>query len=78
MTEKDRIVALLEEPGVTVERQPDPGTFRSTTNVSGTGLFAQGTLGLGEAYMDGWWDVADLAEFFNRVLRRRHRRASSG
>ena len=34
-----------------------------------TRLYGQGTLGLGEAYMDGLWDVADMAEFFNRVLR---------
>jgi cyclopropane-fatty-acyl-phospholipid synthase len=32
-------------------------------------VFAEGTLGLGEAYMDGWWDCAELDEFFNRVLR---------
>jgi cyclopropane-fatty-acyl-phospholipid synthase len=31
-------------------------------------LYAQGSLGLGEAYMDSLWDVPDLAEFFNRVL----------
>lgn len=28
-----------------------------------------GTLGLGEAYMDGWWDAPALDEFFNKVLR---------
>jgi cyclopropane-fatty-acyl-phospholipid synthase len=32
-------------------------------------LFARGTLGLGEAYMEGLWDVPDMPEFFNRVLR---------
>src|SRR5215510_9964106 len=31
-------------------------------------LYGEGTLGLGEAYMDGLWDVEDMAEFFNRVL----------
>src|SRR5687768_274050 len=31
-------------------------------------LYAQGSLGLGEAYMDGLWDVGDMAEFFNRIL----------
>lgn len=31
-------------------------------------IFAQGSLGLGEAYMDGWWDVAQLDQFFTRVL----------
>ncbi|ANQ84095.1 cyclopropane-fatty-acyl-phospholipid synthase [Azoarcus olearius] len=31
-------------------------------------VLAQGSLGLGEAYMDGWWDCARLDEFFRRVL----------
>jgi cyclopropane-fatty-acyl-phospholipid synthase len=31
-------------------------------------VFAHGSLGLGEAYMDGWWDVPDLAGFFTRLL----------
>ncbi len=29
----------------------------------------QGTLGLGEAYMDGWWDCERLDELFDRLLR---------
>ncbi|QIT54669.1 cyclopropane fatty acyl phospholipid synthase [Aquisalimonas sp. 2447] len=33
--------------------------------------FAYGNLGLGEAYMDGDWDVERLDEFFFRVLRAR-------
>ncbi len=32
-------------------------------------IFAEGSLGLGEAYMDGWWDCDQLDEFFNRVIR---------
>jgi cyclopropane-fatty-acyl-phospholipid synthase len=31
-------------------------------------ILAQGSLGLGESYMDGWWDCAELDEFFNRVV----------
>lgn len=31
-------------------------------------VLKQGSLGLGEAYMDRWWDAEDLDEFFNRVL----------
>ena len=27
-----------------------------------------GSVGLGESYMDGWWDVRRLDEFFNRIL----------
>ncbi|MBI2798045.1 cyclopropane fatty acyl phospholipid synthase [Candidatus Saccharibacteria bacterium] len=32
-------------------------------------VFSAGSLGLGEAYMDGWWDCEDLSEMFSRVLR---------
>src|SRR6185312_8074957 len=28
----------------------------------------QGSLGLGESYMDGWWDSARLDQFFYRAL----------
>ena len=31
-------------------------------------VFAHGSLGLGESYMDGWWDCAQLDAFFQRVL----------
>ena len=31
-------------------------------------VFAHGSLGLGEAYMDGWWDADDLPGFFTRIL----------
>ncbi len=32
-------------------------------------VMAEGNLGLGEAYMERWWDVDQLDEFFHRVLR---------
>jgi cyclopropane-fatty-acyl-phospholipid synthase len=35
----------------------------------------RGSLGLGESYMDGQWDCADLGEFFRRLLVWRNRRA---
>lgn len=31
-------------------------------------VLRQGSLGLGEAYMDGWWDCERLDQFFHRVL----------
>jgi len=34
-------------------------------------VFAQGSVGLGEAYMDGWWDCRQLDELFHRILRAR-------
>ena len=30
---------------------------------------AEGSLGLGESYLDGWWDCRRLDEFFCRILR---------
>src|SRR5262249_14901720 len=32
-------------------------------------VLREGTLGLGEAYMDGWWDCLRLDEFIARVVR---------
>ena len=34
-------------------------------------VLAEGSLGLGEAYMDGWWECERLDELFARVLRAR-------
>lgn len=31
-------------------------------------IFSQGTLGLGEAYMDNWWEAKKLDQFFSHVL----------
>ena len=31
-------------------------------------ILAQGSLGFGEAYMDGWWDCEQLDELFHRLL----------
>ena len=31
-------------------------------------VFAEGSLGFGEAYVEGWWDCENLDEFFHRIL----------
>ena len=31
-----------------------------------TRVLAEGSLGLGESYMDGWWDSEQLDEFFSK------------
>ncbi len=31
-------------------------------------ILREGSLGLGESYMDGWWDVPELDQFFARAL----------
>src|SRR5690554_5538625 len=67
MDQKSALVPLLEQVGVTVNG-PNPWDPQIHNPQFWNRLLAQGTLGLGEAYMDGWWDAEDLAEFFNRVL----------
>lgn len=32
-------------------------------------VITKGSLGLGDAYVDGWWDCAELDEFFHRILK---------
>jgi cyclopropane-fatty-acyl-phospholipid synthase len=34
-------------------------------------IYSRGSLGMGEAYIEGMWDCKDLPEFFNRILRAR-------
>jgi cyclopropane-fatty-acyl-phospholipid synthase len=41
-------------------------------------VLREGTVGLGEAYMDGWWDCVRLDEFVARVLRAQLDRAVHG
>ncbi|HVX91115.1 MAG TPA: cyclopropane fatty acyl phospholipid synthase [Candidatus Paceibacterota bacterium] len=57
---------LLGKAGITIN-----GTAPGDLVVHDERLFKRviggGTLALGEAYMDGWWDSTDLAEFFAKV-----------
>ena len=62
------MLALLEQADIQVNGSR-PWDLQVHSDAFWTRLYAQGTLGLGEAYMDGLWDAADLAEFFNKVLR---------
>ena len=58
---------LLSEVGLTANG-PNPWDPQIRDKETWTRLFAEGSLGFGEAYMDGLWDCADLAEFFNRIV----------
>ena len=48
------------------------GTRAWDITIHNTGVYAraltQGSLGLGEAYMDGWWDCKALDQFFDKLL----------
>ncbi|EMR04760.1 cyclopropane fatty acyl phospholipid synthase [Cesiribacter andamanensis] len=48
---------------------PDPWDLQIHNPAFYKRVLQQGTLGLGESYMEGWWDCQQLDEFFYRALR---------
>jgi cyclopropane-fatty-acyl-phospholipid synthase len=65
---KQRAEEILKVAGITINgTQPydmqvrDERVYRR--------VFADGTLGLGESYMDGWWDCDDMPTLFMKVMR---------
>lgn len=48
---------------------PSPWDPRIHDDRTWNRILAQGTVGLGESYMDGWWDVEALDEFLARAIR---------
>jgi cyclopropane-fatty-acyl-phospholipid synthase len=64
---KARAQGLLEQAGIAIDgNRPTDITVHDERTYAR--VFAHGSLGLGEAYMDGWWDCADLPGFMARVL----------
>jgi cyclopropane-fatty-acyl-phospholipid synthase len=66
--EKEIVASLFEEAGIELNGESpvdikvhNPNFYRR--------VLAEGSLGLGESYMEGWWDVGALDEFANRILR---------
>ena len=61
---------LLQQAGITLG-----GSAPHDLHVHDARFFervvAEGSLGLGESYMDGWWSCGQLDEFFCRLLRAR-------
>ena len=67
---KQKLEKLLEPAGICIN-----GTNAWDIRVHDNRLFqrmlAQGNLGFGEAYMDGWWDCDAIDELFFRILHNR-------
>jgi cyclopropane-fatty-acyl-phospholipid synthase len=61
---------LLAQAGVEVNGNR-PWDIRVHDPRTPARVLALGSLGLGESYMDGWWDCEALDEFFHRILRAR-------
>jgi len=64
---RDRVAQLLAMAGVHVDGNAPWDMLAHDSRVHAR-VIAHGSLGLGEAYMDGWWDAEDLEGFLWRVL----------
>ncbi len=61
---------LLLSAGININGD-NPWDMRVYNEKTFDRVFRDGSLGLGEAYMDGWWDCEKLDEFFYRILHSR-------
>lgn len=68
MIAEKRVRGLLESADIQVNgnRPWDPQVHNRRLYMR---LLRGGSLGLGESYMEGWWDCAQLDEFFARLIR---------
>jgi cyclopropane-fatty-acyl-phospholipid synthase len=64
----DRIEHLLSLAGVVLNGNR-PWDIHVQNDKFYSTVMRSGSLGLGETYMDGWWDVAQLDEFICRLLK---------
>jgi cyclopropane-fatty-acyl-phospholipid synthase len=63
---RDQVAALLRAADVEIDGA-DPWDIAVHDDHFYDRVLAHGSLGAGEAYMDGWWDVERLDELFTRV-----------
>jgi len=77
MTLKQQAQRLLDPAGITIN-----GTNPWDIQVHDERLYArvlrQGSIGLGEAYMDGWWDAPALDQFAQKLLEAQVQRRVGG
>src|SRR3954467_10515431 len=67
-TLEETVSAILAPAGVRINGT-DPWDIQIHNEQFYKRVLSEGTLGLGESYMDGWWDVEKLDEFTFRVMR---------
>jgi len=68
MTAKDKIGELLALANIRLNG-PDPWDLQVHDDRFYRRAMGSGSIGLGESYMDGWWEVEQLDEFFYRIHR---------
>lgn len=68
MKQEEKIIrSLLAGTGITVNGDDPADPQIHNENFYGR-VLRHGSLGLGESYMDGWWDCENLDQFFNKIL----------
>jgi cyclopropane-fatty-acyl-phospholipid synthase len=67
MRNKDVTIKLLSLAGVEIGGD-NPWDIKVNNDDFYNRVMAWGSLGLGESYMNGWWDCEQLDEFFYRIL----------
>lgn len=67
-TSKEIVESLLAGSGITLNGRNDWDP-QIKTEAFYDRVLREGSLGLGESYMDGWWECKALDEFFNKLLR---------
>jgi cyclopropane-fatty-acyl-phospholipid synthase len=66
MNAKEKIREILALADIELNG-PDPWDFQVHDERFYQRALSQGSLGLGESYMDGWWDVPQLDEFLCKI-----------
>lgn len=67
---QDQLETLLQEAEVAIDGNR-PWDIRVKDNRFYRRIFSQGSLGFGEAYMDGWWETDSLDQLVHRLMRAR-------
>ncbi len=68
MKSKKIIASLLDKAGIKINGN-NPYDIQVHNEKLYDRVLRQGSLGLGESYMDGWWDCQKLDEFFLRIFK---------
>jgi cyclopropane-fatty-acyl-phospholipid synthase len=65
---RDLLQSMAAQAGIRING-PEPHDPQVNNESFYERVVSEGSLGLGESYMDGWWQCAQLDEFFFRILR---------
>ncbi len=66
-SDKQIIKSMLDTAGITINGDK-PYDIQVHNEAAYGRILRQGVLGLGESYMDGWWDCPNLDQFFDKVF----------